>query len=54
MLSEPGHHLAGNPPSGIVYSPNGDGIRLASMFVHEPWNNPGDKKYSVNLGTDQE
>lgn len=43
--------LAHNPPSGSVYSPDGDGKQLPSLGVHEHWNNPVDKKYSRNLGT---
>ncbi len=43
--------LADNPPSGTVYDPEGDGTRLASLGVHEHWNNPIDKQYSRNLGT---
>jgi hypothetical protein len=43
--------LAGNPPSGTVYDPEGDGVRLASLGVHEHWNNAVDKQYSRNLGT---
>ncbi|MHC4682371.1 MAG: right-handed parallel beta-helix repeat-containing protein [Planctomycetota bacterium] len=43
--------MADNPPSGTVYDPEGDGIRLTSLGVHEHWNNPADKKYSRNLGT---
>jgi parallel beta-helix repeat protein len=43
--------LADNPPSGTVYDPENDGTRLASLGVHEHWNNPVDKKYSRNLGT---
>jgi len=42
---------ADNPPSGTVYDPEGDGTPLASLGVHEHWNNPVDKKYSRNLGT---
>jgi parallel beta-helix repeat protein len=42
---------ADNPPSGTVYDPEGDGTPLASMGIHEHWNNPVDKKYSRNLGT---
>ena len=42
---------ANNPPSGTVYDPEGDGVRLASLGVHEHWNNPVDKQYSRNLGT---
>jgi len=43
--------LADNPPSGTFYDPDGDGVRLASLGVHERWNNPIDKQYSRNLGT---
>ena len=43
--------LAYNPPSGTFYDPNSDGIGLASLGVHEHWNNPVDKQYSRNLGT---
>jgi parallel beta-helix repeat protein len=42
---------ANNPPSGTVYDPEDDGTRLASLGVHEHWNNPVEKKYSRNLGT---
>lgn len=42
---------ANNPPSGTVYDPENDGIRLQSLGVHEHWNNPTDKQYSRNLGT---
>lgn len=45
--------LADDPPSGIKYDPNGDGVRLSSLGVHEHWNNPKDKKYSRNLGKNQ-
>jgi len=43
--------LADNPPSGTFYDPEGDGTRMASLGVHEHWNNPVDKQYSRNLGT---
>ncbi len=43
--------LADNPPSGTVYDPEGDGTPLASLGVHEHWNNPADRQYSRNLGT---
>ncbi|MCJ7777263.1 MAG: DUF362 domain-containing protein [Sedimentisphaerales bacterium] len=43
--------LADNPPSGTFYDPERDGTRLASMGVHEHWNNPVNKQYSRNLGT---
>jgi parallel beta-helix repeat protein len=42
---------ADNPPSGTFYDPEGDGVRLGSMGVHEHWNNPVDRQYSRNLGT---
>ena len=45
--------MADNPPSGTFYDPDHEGNvkRLASLGVHEHWNNPADKKYSRNLGT---
>lgn len=43
--------LAGNPPSGTFYDPDGDGTALESLGVHERWNNPIDRQYSRNLGT---
>jgi hypothetical protein len=42
--------LANNPPSGTFYAPNGDGVQLQSLGVHEHWNNSTDKEYSRNLG----
>ena len=44
---------ADNPPSGTFYDPDHEGSvkRLASLGVHEHWNNPKEKKYSRNLGT---
>ncbi len=42
--------LADNPPSGTFYDPEKDGTRLASIGVHEHWNDPTDKQYSRNLG----
>jgi hypothetical protein len=39
---------APKPPSGTVYNPNKTGV-LASLGVHEHWNNATDKKYSRNL-----
>jgi gluconolactonase len=44
--------LADNPPSGTFYDPDHSGNvkRLASLGVHEHWNNSKDKKYSRNLG----
>jgi hypothetical protein len=44
--------LADNPPSGTFYDPNHatHTTRLASLGVHEHWNNPQEKQYSRNLG----
>jgi len=44
--------LADNPPSGTFYDPNHptNTVRLASLGVHEHWNNARDKQYSRNLG----
>jgi gluconolactonase len=43
---------AENPESGAFYDPDHSGNvkRLASLGVHEHWNNPQEKKYSRNLG----
>ncbi len=40
--------LAGNPPSGKPYRP--DGTNLPSLGVHEHWNNAALRQYSRNLG----
>ncbi len=45
--------LADAPPSGTFYDPEGDGVRLQSLGVHEHWNNPIEKRYSRNLGADE-
>jgi hypothetical protein len=42
--------LANDSPSGTVYDPEHDGVRMASLGVHEHWNNAIDKQYSRNLG----
>jgi hypothetical protein len=44
--------LADNPPSGTFYDPDHatNTTRLASLGVHEHWNNARDKQYSKNLG----
>jgi hypothetical protein len=44
--------LADNPPSGTFYDPNHPtaSVRLASLGVHEHWNNAQDRQYSRNLG----
>lgn len=39
-------------PDGIIYDPENDGIPIASLGVHEHWNNETDRKYSRNLGYD--
>lgn len=38
-------------PDNIRYDPDNDGIIIASLGVHEHWNNPVDKQYTRNLGT---
>ncbi len=43
--------LANDPPSGTFYDPNKEGVGLASLGVHEHWNNSWHKQYSGNLGT---
>jgi len=45
--------LAHDPPSGTFYDPNHPkpDKRLASLGVHEHWNNAQEKKYSRNLGS---
>ena len=42
--------LANRPPSGVVYDPAREGKPLASLGVHEHWNNASERKYSRNLG----
>lgn len=42
--------LADHPPSGAFYDPGRTGASLASLGVHEHWNNPIDRQYSRNLG----
>ena len=44
--------LAEHPPSGTFYDPNHPvaTVRLASLGVHEHWNNVKDRQYSRNLG----
>ncbi len=44
--------LAGQPGSGVVYDPEGDGTPLQSMGVHEHWNNATDRQYTRNLGSE--
>ncbi len=47
-------HQAADPSQwaeGIIYDPDNSGNPLASLGVHEHWNNEIDKKYSRDLGT---
>jgi len=43
--------LAHAARSGTSYDPENDGSALASLGVHEHWNNPLEKRYTRNLGT---
>lgn len=43
--------LAQKPPSGTRYAPAGDAKPLASLGVHEHWNDPQRRQYTRNLGT---
>jgi uncharacterized protein (DUF362 family) len=45
--------LADAPPSGTFYDPEGDGLPLESLGVHEHWNNSIDRQYSRNLGLNE-
>jgi hypothetical protein len=45
--------LANKPPSGTVYDPDKTGKPLASLGVHEHWNNSTERKYSRNLGKNE-
>jgi hypothetical protein len=38
-------------PDSLIYDPEGDGTPIASLGVHEHWNNPVDRQYTRNLGT---
>lgn len=38
-------------PENIVYDPNNDGVLIASLGVHEHWNDSLNKEYTRNLGT---
>jgi uncharacterized protein (DUF362 family) len=42
--------LANKPPSGTIYDPSREGKPLASLGVHEHWNNSTARQYSRNLG----
>jgi hypothetical protein len=39
-----------NWPEGIIYDPDNSGKPIASLGVHEHWNNAAEKQYSGNLG----
>jgi hypothetical protein len=41
---------AANWPAGIIYDPDNTGKPLASLGVHEHWNNSAKRQYSRNLG----
>jgi hypothetical protein len=45
--------LADTPPSGTFYDPDGDGVGLASLGVHEHWDSPETKRYGRNLGKER-
>ncbi len=38
-------------PTGITYDPDNDGVLIASLGVHEHWNDSLHKQYTRNLGT---
>ncbi len=38
-------------PEGFSYDPEDDGTAIASLGVHEHWNNASDRQYTRNLGT---
>jgi hypothetical protein len=40
-----------NWPSGVKYDPDSNGVHIASLGVHEHWNDGMNKQYSRNLGT---
>ena len=42
--------LAEKAPSGTLYDPSQEGKPVASLGVHEHWNNAADRQYSRNLG----
>ena len=46
-----GDALAGDPPSGVRYAP--DGLPPKSLGVHEHRNNEVDRQCSLNLGNSQ-
>ncbi len=49
-------HQAADPhewPAGITYDPENDGTSLASLGVHEHWNNAGERQYSRDRGASE-
>ncbi len=49
-------HQAADPvnwPESVTYDPENDGSPLASLGVHEHWNNPDDKQYLRNLNEER-
>ena len=38
-------------PDNIIYDPDNDGVLIASLGVHEHWNDSINKQYTRNLGT---
>jgi hypothetical protein len=45
--------LANSPPSGITYDPDGNGVHLKSLGVHEHWTDATKKSYSRNLNKNE-
>jgi hypothetical protein len=39
-----------NWPEGLIYDPDNSGKPMASLGIHEHWNDPLNKQYSRNLG----
>jgi len=44
---------AANWPEGIIYDPDNSGKPIPGLGTHEHWNNPNEKQYSRNLGTNK-
>jgi hypothetical protein len=41
------------PMSGTAYDPDGDGVPLKSLGVHDHWDGPSTKRYGRNLGSSE-
>lgn len=41
-----------NWPEGIEYDPDDSGTPIGSLGIHEHWNNPTQKQYKKNMGSD--